>query len=268
MTTKAKHPVRTTETTLTIVEELNELGWAGVTELADRTGIGKSAVHNHLNTLREHGYVTKVDDEYRLALKFLDVGGRARSRHKLYRTARSTIEKLEIEMKGIFRLLTQENGKGIILYQSERGQARTDKSYTGQRPYLHCTAGGKAILAELPRERVDEILEQHGLPEVTKNTITDRERLFDELEQARESGYTVEEEEWVIGVSCIGTTITDEDGFVLGAISIVKPLTEVGAATFDTADTEKLLRQAVETIETNIEYSWYKPNKFIKMKHR
>lgn len=268
MTKKAKYPIRTIETMLSILEELDELGVAGVTELANRIGIAKSAVHNHLNTLQEHGYVNKEGDKYRLGLKFLDLGARARGQNKLYRIAKPTIEKLEIETKGMFRLLIEEHGMGVILYQSERSQMIAGNSHIGQRTYLHTTADGKAILASLPRERVKQVIEHYGLPASTRNTITDNDALFEELERTREQGYATEEEEWLLGVRSIGTAIVDENETVLGAISVVKPLTEADTAISSLQEEKKIIQRAAETIQTDFEYSWYKPNKFIKMKHR
>ncbi len=60
---------------------------------------------------------------------------------------------------------------------------------------MHQVAGGKAILAEYSRERVEGIIEQHGLPATTEYTITDPETLFQELEDIRKRGYatTIEE---------------------------------------------------------------------------
>ncbi|MFC4440363.1 MULTISPECIES: IclR family transcriptional regulator C-terminal domain-containing protein [Natrialbaceae] len=39
-------------------------------------------------------------------------------------------------------------------------------AHGGTRVYLHCTALGKAILAYLPEERVDAIIDRHGLQRV------------------------------------------------------------------------------------------------------
>lgn len=268
MTTDAKHPVKTTERTLEIVEQLSEMGSAGVTELADRTGFGKSAVHNHLNTLREHGYVKRSGDEYRLGLKFLTLGGRVCNHHEPYWIAKSTIEKIALETGAMYRLLVEEEGRGVILYQSERNKTIADEGFIGHRPHLHTTADGKAMLAAMSRERVDAILDRYGLPAATENTITDPDRLRTELDRVREQGYATEEEEWLIGVSSLGKAITDEDGDVIGAISLVKPLTESAATEFHNSDRVELLEDAVEAIEVNVEHAWYHPDKFIKMKHR
>lgn len=268
MPKEAKHPVRATETTLTIIEELNYLGSAGITELADRIGITKSAVHNHLSTLQEHGYVKKSDNKYQIGLKFLDIGGNAKSRNELYRTAKSTIEKLEIQTNAMFRLLTEDEGRGVILYQSERSRSVSEKSHIGQRPPLHSTAGGKAILAASPQQRIERIVERYGIQAVTENTVTDRDELFGELERIRERAYATEEEEWLPGIRGVGTALTDENGTVLGAITVVYPLGESDASLSKQQDQKELLQRIAETIERNIEYSWYNPNKFIKMKHK
>jgi hypothetical protein len=82
-----QNPVQTTEKTLDLVEELMQRGSCGVTELADGSNMGKGMVYNHLTTPRKHGYVVKVGDEYRLGLKFLEVGGHIRKSMMLYEVA-------------------------------------------------------------------------------------------------------------------------------------------------------------------------------------
>ena len=71
------------ETSLRILESMNEQDNAGVTDLSRRLDIPKSTVYSHLRTLRENGYVVNEDDEYRLGLRFLDYGERTRDRLRL-----------------------------------------------------------------------------------------------------------------------------------------------------------------------------------------
>jgi DNA-binding IclR family transcriptional regulator len=67
---QTNHPVRTVDRTLEILEIIRELDGAGVSEIADRVQVGKSAVHNHLNTLAQREYVVKEGDEYHIGLAF------------------------------------------------------------------------------------------------------------------------------------------------------------------------------------------------------
>jgi len=70
------------------------------------------------------------------------------------------------------------------------------------------------------RERRDEILEAHGLPEWTRNTITDRDALTEELAQIRETGLAFDDEERVEGVRCVAAPVLDDAERPYGALTI------------------------------------------------
>ena len=81
----AKNPVKSTETTFRIVEELQELDGAGVSELAAHLGLPKSTVHNYLSTLQQEEYVVRQNGEYKVGIRFLELGAYARNRRKMKR---------------------------------------------------------------------------------------------------------------------------------------------------------------------------------------
>lgn len=81
---EANHPVRTTEKSLELIKALQRLDGARIYELKKGSDMTKGAIHNHLSTLREHGFVSLVSDEYRLNLQFLTVGGQVRSHYPIY----------------------------------------------------------------------------------------------------------------------------------------------------------------------------------------
>mgnify|MGYP000073693562 CR=1 FL=1 len=232
MTERANHPVRTTEKSLALIEELGESDGARIHELTDRVDMTKGAVHNHLSTLREHGYVTKEGNEYRLSLQFLSLGGRVRSGYALYRFGRSKVNQLAADTGMLANLMTEEGGRGVYLYQSGGDYAVTLDTHVGYRIRLHNIAIGKAILAHLPAERVDEIVDEWGLPRATGNTITDSTELREELDLIRERGYATDHEERTEGLACIAAPVTLEDE-VLGAISISAPTRRLGNQGFD-----------------------------------
>jgi DNA-binding IclR family transcriptional regulator len=249
---EAKHPVRTTETTLSIIEELSTVESGRVTELADSLGLAKSAVHNHLNTLRDHGYVVKEGTQYRLSLKFLEIGGYLRRQMGLFRAAEPQVNWLADQTDELANLLVEENGKGVYLYRAKGQQALDYDTFAGKRKYLHATSLGKAILAFTDRERVEEILDRHGLPDVTENTVTDRGTLFDELEEIRSQGVAFDDEEATPGVRCVAAPIRAE-GRVLGSISISAPTNRMRGDRFRETVPDKV-RRAANVIELNIKY--------------
>ncbi|MFB6155772.1 MAG: IclR family transcriptional regulator [Haloferacaceae archaeon] len=250
MPERAKNSVRTTEKTLRIIEALKEDDGGYVTRLAERLGMSKSTVHNHLKTLEENGYVVKDGDAYRLGLKFLDLGGHTRSKMKLYRIAKPKVKQMAVDTGEVANLLTEENGMGVYLYRSKGDQAVDLDTYVGHRTHLHYTAQGKAILAHMPEPRVREIIDEYGLPKATPNTITDEEELFEELETIREQGFAVHEEERLMGLRSIAAPIQPDNDVACGSISISSPASRM--VDDEIAD---IVVSAANAIELNVKYS-------------
>ncbi|MXV60545.1 helix-turn-helix domain-containing protein [Natronorubrum sp. JWXQ-INN-674] len=234
MEQEPKYPVRTTETTLAILDTLKEANEMGVTELSNQLNLGKSTVHNHLSTLRKHDFVVKEDEQYRLGLRFLELGGHSRNQMKLYEVAEPEVRALAEETEEMVNLATHEHGKCVYLYRAKGAQAVELDTYAGLRTGLHSTALGKAMLAHLPESRVDDIIETNGLSAETQHTITDRDELHEELETIRERGVAFDREERLNGLRCVAAPITDTDGRSIGAISVAAPTGRLKGDRFST----------------------------------
>jgi DNA-binding IclR family transcriptional regulator len=250
---EAKHPVRTTEKSLALVEELKKQEECGVTELAENLAMGKSAVHNHLMTLREHGYVTKEGDAYRLSLKFLDIGGYTRQSMEFYRIAESEVKSLASETGELANLLVEEHGWGVYLMRSKGEHAVNLDTYAGRYTHLHTTALGKAVLAHLPEQRVNEIVDRRGLEPKTPNSIETRDELFDTLQTIREQGYATDDGERLEGLRCVAAPVRTAENEVLGAISVAAPASRVSNDDLINYLPDKVL-SAANVIELNINY--------------
>lgn len=253
MNETAKHPVRTAEKTLEIIDLLKEREGGRVTELADSLDMGASAVHNHLSTLMEHGYVVKEGDEYQLGLKFLELGGFTRNQVQLYKIAEPEIERLAEETGELVNLMTEERGWGVYLKRSKGKDALDLDTYAGKRVHLHSTALGKSILAYMPPERVDQIVEHRGLPKVTEQTIDNREALQQELEKVRERGHAIDQGERLKGLRCVSAPIMRDDEKVLGSISVSAPANRVNSVQLQ-EELPTLIKGSANVIELNIRY--------------
>jgi len=249
---EVKHPVRTTETSLSVIEELKSLDGAGVTELADSLDLAKSAVHNHLSTLRDSGYVIKDGDEYDLGLKFLEIGGYRRNQMPLFRAAEQQVDWLAEQTDELANLLTEENGMGVYVYRSKGKEGLDYDTYAGKRKYLHATSAGKAILGFMDEDRRSEIIERHGLPQATDQTITDEGKLLDSLDEIREQGVAFDDSEASVGVRCVASPIVINER-VVGSISISAPSNRMRGDRFKQTVPDKV-RRAANVIELNIKY--------------
>lgn len=254
MTELPTNPVRAVEHTLTVLEALKQLDGARVSELDARLDLSKSTIHNHLATLRHNGYVVKEGNTYYVGLRWLGFGGYARDRLKLYRTAKPTVDELANQTQELALVTTEETGRSIYLYQARGQRAVTTDSYLGIELPMHCTGTGKAMLGALPDEQVDRILDTHGLPERTPNTITDRETLFEELATVHEQGHALDDGERIEGMRGIGVPLRGEEtGKLFGALSITGPANRIKGEYFRT-ELPELLRRAAREIEINMSF--------------
>lgn len=245
--------VQATETSLRIVDALRTLDGAGITELADQLSLPKSTVHNHIQTLRHHEYVTKIDGQYEVGLRFLQLGEYARNRKQIATLGPPEIDKLADETEEMANLIVEELGWGVFLYRAKGLEAVHMDTHAGKRVHLHTTGFGKAILAHLPEERVETILDRHGLPAATRETITDRATLYEELDTVRELGYAYDDEERLEGLRCVAAPII-VDGTVLGAVSVSGPKSRMRSEWY-TEELPSLVMSAANVIEINSTYA-------------
>lgn len=251
-----ENTISATRTSLRIVEALKRLDGAGVTSVANDLGIAKSTVHNHLQTLEDEGYVTNESNVYHVGLRFLELGEYKRNRMDLYEKARPEVAALAEKTGEMANAAVEQHGEGVYITRAEGIESVTVDTYAGEQVKLHCTALGKAILAELSEERVDEIIDTHGLPARTENTITDRATLKSELAGVREQGFAYDREERLPGLRCVAAPVVPEngDGDLMAAISVSGPTTRIEGNLFHEKIPE-LLRSAANVIEINLVYS-------------
>ena len=238
--------LQTTATSLAVIEMLRELDGARVTELAEAMELSPSTVHAHLTTLVDNEYVVQSGDVYQLSLQFLGLGDYVRTTRKAYRIAESYTRKLadETECRAVFAV--EENGRGVYMYTFSGEHAVWTYSTVGKRFDLHQTAAGKAILSRLPKEQVDTIVDEVGLPAATENSITDPAVLAEELERVRDRGVSFNREEQLDGVKAVGVPVNGSDGQVVGAFSVASPANRMTDERFETELPEVLLGVANE----------------------
>nr|WP_206335616.1 IclR family transcriptional regulator [Natronolimnobius sp. AArcel1] len=245
---------------MAIIEAIQTLGGATLEELTDELDRSRSTVHLHLRTLLDEGYLTKEGAVYHIGLRFLNHGEYARSRKKAYTLAKQTVTQLADEIDEEVEFVVENNNRGILVHESfhpdthipsKERHLSTSPSAAGIYYYLHSVATGKAILADLPEERVNAILDESGLPKQTAQTITDREELLADLEAVRDRGIAFADEEYVDGLREVGRRVMAPDGSVIGAIAIIGPTYRFTDDRFRN-ELPNILTEHVDTLEAEI----------------
>lgn len=240
---KPTRTVKTADTLLSVITNLQQLDGAGVTELAEHLGLAKSTAHDHLATLRKHGYVVKEEDTYYLSLKFLNNGTYARNRLGLRDTVGPSISRLADDTEETVWFAIEEHGELVHLFRATGARAVDLVCRPGTRVPIHTTAAGKAILATYPDELVREIASERRLTKRTADTVTDVETLVQQLEDIREDEVAITRGEDHEGVTTVAVVVT-KDGETVGAVSVSGPerrlsgehLDESTASLLETAD--------------------------------
>jgi len=253
MNTSDDPSIRSLGFSFDLFETIHDRGEATASEVVDEFDEPESTVHDHLTTLTRMGYLVDEDGRYRPSLRFLTVGGHVRSRFGLFQVAESEVRELARETGEHANLMVEENGKGVFLYKVKGAESVNLDTYERMEVYLHTTAMGKAILAELPAEERDAIVDRHGLPAVTENTITDRDELLAELDRVRERGYAIDNEERLPGIRCVAAPIATDDG-VVGALSISAPRRRMSDERFEETIPVEVQR-AANIVEVNLQHN-------------
>lgn len=251
---KRPRTVKSDQTLISIIEALRELEGATVTEVASELDLAKSTVHSHLATLEEHGFVRKSDDRvYEIGYRFLDLGIWSRNRTDLFQVAKPKLDRLARDIDQKAWCMVERHGKAMYMYGAAgRDPIKTDARVGGTID-LHSIAAGKAILANLPEERREEILGSGPLKRYTKHTITDVDEMKAQLEEVRETGVAYNYEEALLGLNAVGVPIIDPDEGVHGAISTSGPANLMRPKRMEEELTDILLGMANE-IEINIRH--------------
>lgn len=139
-----------------VVDLLAEESPLGVQAVADDLDVAKSTAHAYLSTMTDLGYVIKRPDGYSLSLKFLEYGIEERAERPIVEAASECIERLSEDTGEAVYLVVEENGLAVYLDYALGDRAVRTHARIGTRVRMHYLASGRAILANLPDERVAE----------------------------------------------------------------------------------------------------------------
>jgi len=197
---------------------------ARLTDLAGELGMSKAAVYALLQTLLARGFLSDISEganrRYRLGLSLARLGDMALANIALADVAMPELRKLTADLGMTSRLAIPDDGYAVVVGRVDApGSIRFDAAL-GRREMPHCSAVGKAMLAAMPREEAQRILERSPLPKRTPRTVTAVPLLMKELALSRTRGYAIDDEEDTEGVACIGACVFNRTGGVAGAISV------------------------------------------------
>ena len=167
------------------------------------------------------GYVAQNDENghYRLTLKMFELSSGIVDSMDIMGVAKAHLERLSQRTGEAVHLVIRDGRDIVYIYKTESGPMRMS-SRVGLRSPLYCTGVGKAILATLPGDELEDIWTHSNVQKLTDKTITDLEELRSQLVEVRANGYAIDDEENELGVRCVAVAIPGADGRAESAFSI------------------------------------------------
>ncbi len=194
--------------------------------------IPKSSASYILRTLEKRGYLNRDGGgRYRVGLKILSLSRGALSGIDVREVALPIMRNLVDKTNLTCHLAILDGPEAVYIEKVEpSGFIRMD-TWVGRRMRVHATSVGKALVAHIPRERLEKILAEAGMEKRTPKTITTLPRFTKELEKVRVQGYAVDDEENNLEARCLGAPVFNQYGDIEAAIGLSGTVHQVNAQT-------------------------------------
>lgn len=255
---KAKYPIQTLEKAIDILTYIRDNSTSvglSLVQISEGVGMVKSSVHRFLDTFLEYDFVEKTNDGmyYRLGWGAYRLGCNIPSVNNMEsEKITSALNGLSNYFGEIINLGIKNNDSMVIIkrFFPEPSLCR-HKLITnvaiGEREPLHCTGIGKLFLSDMTDEEIISVFNGEKNKCLTEFSITDSEKLIEEISKVRKHGYAIDNREASLEVFCIAAPIKNFEGKTVSGISISVPVGRI--------ENEKIEQTAEKLKETALEIS-------------
>lgn len=222
---------------------------ASLAAIVQSLGVPKPTVYRLLRELRDAGWVRPSTGARggfsagprleSLALSLMQNGGSRAARH-------NALSQLVSKLGETCNITALDGARVLYLDRVESESPLRAHLQPGSHIPLHCTASGKLFLAYLSKARRERLLTHNRFERLTPRTIVDRKQFDDELERIRKQGYATDNEEYVVGLTCVAVPVRSTEGKVIAAVAVQAPA--IRLPTHRAAATLPALRSAAEEV--------------------
>lgn len=207
-----------------LVPEGNVKEWSA-TEVARRAGLPVGTVHRILLELKKHGMVVQNDNtkKFRLGLMLIELGFIARENLSIVESAKTFLKDLAEKTQETVHLTVQDDCEGVLIDKIDTVHHLRLAQPIGMRTPLTRGALKKVILAYLPSDEINRIVNKIEEKYTRKGVNWDKGSIMEELERIRNNGYAISYGEVTPGTGSIASPVFDIKGQVVASIGIVGP---------------------------------------------
>ena len=224
-----QNTIKSLDRAMEVLERLSVLGGSTLSALAQDLDQSPATVYRVLVTLEGRDIVEfdAAEQVWNIGAGAFLIGSRFLRRTSLLERARP-----------ILRALMESTGEtanlgivqaGAVLFVSQVETHETIRAFfpPGTMSPLHASGIGKALLAQMPPDRLARHLAAHPLERFTAHTLTGYPALHADLDGIRARGYAIDGEERTLGMRCIAAPVFDVHGEAVAGISVSGPVHRV-----------------------------------------
>lgn len=215
---------RSLERALNIIIAFNgERRSMSLAQLSELLSLSKATVSRLCSTLVEYGFLRQDHElkQYSLGIRLFELGTIVAHSLSLKRLASPYLTQMEMEIRRAVFLGIIDNGD--LLYIAKREDLNGPITFTssvGTRRPPYWGMVGPAIMAFLPDEEIDRLIEKHPFTPLTKNSFMTKESLLAFLRGVREQGFAIDDGKVIDGVGGVAAPIRDFTGRVVAGIGV------------------------------------------------
>jgi DNA-binding IclR family transcriptional regulator len=196
-------------------------------EIASLTGLNRGTAYRFCQTLRKLGYLEEVrQSTFRPGLKVLSLAQAALGGRGLVDLATPRLQQLRHDTGETVNLAQPDGNEVVYVARLLNDDLLALRLVVGSRLPMVSSSLGRVILAFMPPEARDAVLDSSDFPKLTSHTLTDRGQLMTRLEEIRERGYALNDQEVAVGVRGVAAPVLGARGLPIASInlSIARPL--------------------------------------------
>jgi DNA-binding IclR family transcriptional regulator len=242
---------RTVKRAIDILQLIKDKGDAlTLKEISEQMDMPISSTFDIVHTLyseRFLEYNTSDRKIFSIGVRAFEIGMTYRQKTNLIELVHPYAEKLMRLTNSTAFLAIVDDKEIVYLDKVEAETSVRTSAVLGSRKDMYSTGLGKAILMYYPEEKIREIFSRYDVTAYTEYTITNIDRLLDDLRQARHRGFATDDREGNINVLCIAHALFDPHG---------KPFASISIATMHSSLNKQLIEKYGEIItESALEIS-------------
>ncbi|TWA57328.1 IclR family transcriptional regulator [Azospirillum baldaniorum] len=207
---------------LDVIEAMsNQPRGMSLSEVAAAVSLDRATARRILLTLKDRGYVRMLDRNFILAPRVLNLGFAYLSSMPLWHIAAPYLRELAETADAACSVGVLDGTEVVYMAREQSIRRRTTLHVDiGMRFPLHCTSMGKILLAGLPEEELEALLDQLTLTQHTPNTITGSAALREAVATVRREGWAVSDQEFEDGIRSVAVPLRNRAGTVIAAMNV------------------------------------------------